>query len=92
MCDFHGDSPTLPPLAADEYALDSPRVWEFIADVRKRIEQAGSPQHACELISPLFAELLADPDWLPAPYQAPAAQSGMGGGIGQWLIFRAAGA
>jgi 3-mercaptopropionate dioxygenase len=90
MCDFHGDPPALPPLAADEYALDSPRVRGFMADVRERIERADSPQDACELISPLFAELLADRDWLPAPYQAPAAESGMGGGIGQWLIFRAA--
>src|SRR5205085_8543345 len=39
---------------------------------------------------PLFAELLTDPDWLPTHYQAPAAKSRMGGGIGQWLVFRAA--
>jgi predicted metal-dependent enzyme (double-stranded beta helix superfamily) len=38
----------------------------------------------------VFGELLADPDWLPTHYQAPAAESGMGGGIGQWLVFRAA--
>ena len=47
--------------------------------------QAQSPPHACELISPLFAELLADRDWVPAAYQEPAVDSGMGGGIGQWL-------
>jgi predicted metal-dependent enzyme (double-stranded beta helix superfamily) len=38
----------------------------------------------------LFAELLADPNWLPPSYQEPAAGSGMGGVIGQWLVFRAA--
>jgi predicted metal-dependent enzyme (double-stranded beta helix superfamily) len=65
-------------------------VREFIADTRQRIEQAESPRAACERISPLFAELLADRDWLPAAYQAPATESGMGGGIGQWLVFRAA--
>jgi predicted metal-dependent enzyme (double-stranded beta helix superfamily) len=32
--------------------------------------------------------LLADPDWLPAEYQAPVPESGMGGGIGQWLLCR----
>jgi 3-mercaptopropionate dioxygenase len=90
MCDFHGDSPALPPLADDEYVLDSPRVRALIAEVRAQIREAGSPARACELISPLFAELLADRDWLPAPYQAPAPHSGMGGGIGQWLVFRAA--
>ena len=89
MCDFetHGE---LPPLAEDEYPLDTARVREFIAETRVRINQAESPRAACERISPLFAELLADPDWLPATYQTSAAESGMGGGIGQWLVFRAA--
>jgi predicted metal-dependent enzyme (double-stranded beta helix superfamily) len=90
MCDFDEDPNALAPLAADEYPLESPRVRQFIADVRKRIEQAGTAGQACELISPLFAELLADRGWLPASYQERAAHSGMGGGIGQWLIFRAA--
>lgn len=90
MCDFHASSPSLPPLAADEYKVDSPWVRAFVKDVRGRIERAEDPQLACELISPLFAELLSDRDWLPAHYQEPAAESGMGGGIGQWLIFRAA--
>jgi predicted metal-dependent enzyme (double-stranded beta helix superfamily) len=90
MCDFHAHPPALPPLAADEYALDSPRVRSFIAEVRKLIEAADSAERACELIGPVFAELLADRDWLPAAYQVPAVASGMGGGIGQWLAFRAA--
>ncbi len=42
------------------------------------------------LISPLFAEMLADREWVPTTFQAPAPDSGMGGGIGQWLMFRAA--
>jgi 3-mercaptopropionate dioxygenase len=89
MCDFHSHS-DLPPLAEDEYVLDTARVREFIAFVRARIEQADSARTATELISPGFGELLADPDWLPAAYQEPAIGSGMGGGIGQWLVFRAA--
>jgi 3-mercaptopropionate dioxygenase len=90
MCEFHGDPPALPPLGEDEYVVDSARVRAFIAGVRERIGRAGAPDRACELISPLFADLLADRDWLPGPYQAAAAESGMGGGIGQWLLFRAA--
>jgi predicted metal-dependent enzyme (double-stranded beta helix superfamily) len=88
MCDFHAHD--LPPLADDEYVLDTARVRGFVADVRARIDRADSPASACELISPLFADLLADRDWLPAAFQEPAAHSGMGGGIGQWLVFRAA--
>jgi hypothetical protein len=68
-----------------------PRVRGFIAGVRTQIEHAYSRRQACELISSRFAELLVDRDWLPPTYQEPAAESGMGGGIGQWLIFRAAG-
>ncbi len=89
MCDFHADA-SLPPLEEDESTLDSVRVQGFIADVRAQIERADSPERACELIAPPFEALLADGDWLPAPYQEPAPESGMGGGIGQWLIFRAA--
>jgi 3-mercaptopropionate dioxygenase len=86
MCDFG----PLPPLDADEYRLDTSRVREFVAHVREHIARAESPAHACELIGPLFADLLADRDWLPTAYQEPAVGSGMGGGIGQWLGFRAA--
>jgi 3-mercaptopropionate dioxygenase len=89
MCDLDHHEP-LPPLAQDEYVLDIGRVREFIAEVRTRVERADSRAQACDLISPLFAELLADPEWLPEAYRAPAPNSGMGGGIGQWLIFRAA--
>ena len=89
MCDLHADH-ALPPLPEDEYLLDTARVRTFIADVRDRIARADSPAGACELIAPLFEDLLADRDWLPAEYQSPAPHSGMGGGIGQWLVFRAA--
>jgi predicted metal-dependent enzyme (double-stranded beta helix superfamily) len=74
---------------SDEYILDTPTVREFIADVRAAIERAASPQAACAAIEPRFARLLADPEWLPARYQEGDPESGMGGGIGQWLLFRA---
>ena len=90
MCDLHHEHGPLHPLAADEYRLDTDRVRGFVADVRERIAAAQSPELACELISPLFAELLADQAWLPPNFQEPAIGSGMGGGIGQWLVFRAA--
>jgi 3-mercaptopropionate dioxygenase len=74
---------------SDEYVLDTPVVRAFIASVRESIGAASSPQRACDTIKPLFAELLADANWLPAEHQAAAARSGMGGGIGQWLLYRA---
>jgi 3-mercaptopropionate dioxygenase len=76
-------------MTPDEFLLDTPVVRSFVADVRATIAAAASPAAACAAIRPRFAALLADPDWLPAAYQADAPASGMGGGIGQWLLFRA---
>jgi predicted metal-dependent enzyme (double-stranded beta helix superfamily) len=73
----------------DELVLDTPVVRGFLDAVREAIAGAGSPQEACDAIRPRFAELLADEEWLPDEYMAPVPGSGMGGGIGQWLLFRA---
>jgi 3-mercaptopropionate dioxygenase len=72
-----------------EFVLDTPAVRDFVAGVKATIAEADSPEHACDLLRPRFAELLADPGWLPAEYQADAPDSGMGGGIGQWLLYHA---
>ena len=76
-------------MAGDEYLLDTPVVRDFVAGVRAAIEDAGSPAQACDAIRPSFAQLLADPAWLPERFQEGDPDSGMGGGIGQWLLFRA---
>jgi predicted metal-dependent enzyme (double-stranded beta helix superfamily) len=75
-------------MARDEFVLDTPVVRAFVGEVRTGIDHADSPAEACEAIRPRFAELLADPEWLPARYQEAAPESGMGGGIGQWLLYR----
>ena len=75
---------------SDEFLLDTPVLRAFVPETRSAIDAASSPQAACDAIKPFFAELLGDPRWLPARYQTPAPQSGMGGGIGQWLLYRAA--
>jgi predicted metal-dependent enzyme (double-stranded beta helix superfamily) len=76
-------------MPGDEYLLDTPVVRDFVAGVRAVIAEAASPNAACDAIRPAFATLLADPDWLPERYQEGDPDSGMGGGIGQWLLFRA---
>jgi predicted metal-dependent enzyme (double-stranded beta helix superfamily) len=73
----------------DELVLDTPIVRGFVAAVQAAIAASASPEAACDTIRPRFAELLADDGWLPPEYQAPVPESGMGGGIGQWLLFRA---
>ena len=72
-----------------EFVLDTPTVRAFVAGVQESIARMASPEQACEAIRPRFARLLADPDWLPKRYQAAVPESGMGGGIGQWLLCRA---
>jgi predicted metal-dependent enzyme (double-stranded beta helix superfamily) len=74
---------------ADEYVLDSPTVRDFVAAVRDAIAHSSSPEDACRAIRPGFSRLLSDQSWLPGEYAAPAPETGMGGGIGQWLLFRA---
>ena len=61
----------------------------FVAEAQAAIAGASSPQDGCAAIEPRFAELLAASGWLPVEYQAAAPESGMGGGIGQWLLYRA---
>jgi 3-mercaptopropionate dioxygenase len=73
----------------DEYPLDTPTVRAFVAGAAAAIAGAASPQAACDAIRPSFAALLRDPGWLPAEFQAANPESGMGGGIGQWLLYRA---
>jgi predicted metal-dependent enzyme (double-stranded beta helix superfamily) len=72
-----------------EYVLDTPKVRGFVDDVRAAIAAAPSPEAACDAIRPRFAELLADPEWLPDELAEAVPGSGMGGGIGQWLLYRA---
>ncbi|HEY8447823.1 MAG TPA: hypothetical protein VIL01_12025 [Thermomicrobiales bacterium] len=75
--------------AGDEYVLDHPKLRAFIEEV-KAIRQAHSdPVQIIEAIRPAFAKLLADSEWLPMKYQEPHPDSGMGGGIGTWLLYRA---
>ena len=77
------------PSVDDEYLVDTPRLRQFIAEVAHIRQSAGDPRQVIERIQPLFVTLLADENWLPRQFQEPAAGSGMGGGIGTWLLYRA---
>jgi 3-mercaptopropionate dioxygenase len=91
MCDLHHDHDPAPEaLAHDEYVLDTPLVREFVAHARALIDAAPGAAEACEALRPSFAALLANRDWLPPQFQHDVPDSAMGGGIGQWLLYRAA--
>ena len=74
----------------DEFLLDTPAVRVFIADVRQVLAEHADVPAGLAALRSRFATLLADQTWLPNAFAAPYAASGMGGGIGTWLIFRAA--
>jgi predicted metal-dependent enzyme (double-stranded beta helix superfamily) len=76
-------------MAQDDFVLDTPVARAFVAAVQTAIAGASSPGAAIDALRPGFAELLADPDWLPQRYREAVPESGMGGGIGQWLLYRA---
>lgn len=81
--DVHnGDNPNSA-TAADEYVLDTATVCSFIANVRRSISASADPGEAVENLHLGLSALLHDDSWLPARYQEPVPQSGMGGGIGQ---------
>jgi predicted metal-dependent enzyme (double-stranded beta helix superfamily) len=89
VCDFH-DHDELEPLDEDQYVLDTAYVRTFVEHVRRTIEAQPTAEAACEALRPGFAGLLAEREWLPEQYQRDVPDSGMGGGIGQWLLFRSA--
>jgi predicted metal-dependent enzyme (double-stranded beta helix superfamily) len=88
MCDNHFHE--LEPLEHDEYVLDTPRVRDFVARVQELRATADGARGTCDAVWPLFERLLEDREWLPEAFQRDAPSSGMGGGIGQWLLYRAA--
>ena len=74
---------------ADDYVLDTPRLRQFIEQVKAIQADHTEPRAIIAAIRPHFADLLKDETWLPERYQEPVAESGMGGGIGTWLLYRA---
>src|SRR5918993_2179852 len=73
----------------DEYVVDNPRLRAFITQVSRIQRDGDDPREMLAAIRPHFVDLLADKTWLPAQYQEPAADGGMGSGIGTWLLYRA---
>jgi 3-mercaptopropionate dioxygenase len=73
----------------DDYYLDTPALRSFIADVRETLGHHEGVEAGLTALRSRFAALLADQSWLPDEFAAPNPQSGKGGGIGTWLLFRA---
>jgi predicted metal-dependent enzyme (double-stranded beta helix superfamily) len=85
MCDFghpHEHS-------AFGFLVDTPEIRELIAETLRLREEIESDAERVEALRPAFAKLLSADGWLPEEYAEPDPKSGMGGGIGQYALYRA---
>jgi 3-mercaptopropionate dioxygenase len=87
MCDFgqhrNGDTNGF------GFIVDAPEIRSLIFETRRLTEEIDDVKSRVEALRPAFATLLAADGWLPKPYGEPDLESGMGGGIGQYALYRA---
>lgn len=85
MCDLHNR-----PHEHDfGFIVDVPEIRELIDETRRLTRMVTDVHERVEALRPAFAKLLAADGWLPKEYGEPDLKSGMGGGIGQYALYRA---
>lgn len=87
MCDFHQQQ------SQDRsdfgFLVDAPEIRALVEETRRLTAEIADTKQHVEALRPAFGRLLAANDWLPKEYGEPDAKSGMGGGIGQYALYRA---
>ncbi|WP_414571105.1 hypothetical protein [Nostoc sp. CCY 9925] len=80
----------LDPLPEDQWFIESQELRSLVAKLRE-ITASTADNHIQTLakLEPYFQELLAQQQWLPEKFTQVNPESKMGGGIGQWLLYRA---
>jgi predicted metal-dependent enzyme (double-stranded beta helix superfamily) len=86
MCDLNHDAHGHQPFG---FLVDAPEVRAIVEDARRIARDLKSDADRVEALKPLFARLLASDGWLPDACARPDDTSGMGGGIGQYALYRA---
>jgi predicted metal-dependent enzyme (double-stranded beta helix superfamily) len=71
------------------FLLDVPEVHAIVEETRRISSRLTSEAERVEALKPFFARLLSAEGWLPQAYSTPDEKSGMGGGIGQYALYRA---
>jgi predicted metal-dependent enzyme (double-stranded beta helix superfamily) len=71
------------------FLVDVPQIRALIDNTRRLTTAITDTAARVEALRPAFATLLAANDWLPKEYGEPDLKSGMGGGIGQYALYRA---
>jgi predicted metal-dependent enzyme (double-stranded beta helix superfamily) len=84
MCDLtHGDHLHF------GFLVDTPEIRALIADTERLKREVPDDAARVEQLRPAFRKLLAAGGWLPDEYAQPDFKSHMGGGIGQYALYRA---
>lgn len=85
MCDFHNHD------AQKDFGflVDAPGIRALVEETRRLTTDIADTKQRVEALRPAFGRLLAADDWLPKEYSEPDLKSGMGGGIGQYALYRA---
>jgi predicted metal-dependent enzyme (double-stranded beta helix superfamily) len=71
------------------YLVDTPEIRALIEETQRLIETIPSDAERVQALQPTFSRLLAAKGWLPDAYAQADETSGMGGGIGQYALYRA---
>jgi predicted metal-dependent enzyme (double-stranded beta helix superfamily) len=71
------------------FIVDVPEIRSLIAEARHVTETITTNGARVDALRPAFARLLAADGWLPQAFARPDLSSGMGGGIGQYALYRA---
>jgi 3-mercaptopropionate dioxygenase len=85
MCDLGHD----PPGAHFGFLVDHPRLRALVDATREASATIPDLDARVAALRPAFAELLGATGWLPEEFAQPDLTSGMGGGIGQYALYRA---
>jgi predicted metal-dependent enzyme (double-stranded beta helix superfamily) len=85
MCNFANVSAGAP----FGYLVETPEIRALVEETRRLIEALPGDAARVKALEPSFRRLLAADGWLPEAYAAPDHESGMGGGIGQYALYRA---
>lgn len=71
------------------FLVDVPEIRALIDETRRQMAALPRPADRVEALKPAFAQLLATDGWLPDTLSRPDDASRMGGGIGQYALYRA---
>ena len=83
MCNFSNDEDRF------GYIVDTPEIRGLIDETQRLMREITDDAERVEALQPAFAKLLGADGWRPEQYGSPDVESGMGGGIGQYALYRA---